>query len=191
MGCSGGVWTECSWCCLDFLPTFCHSLLALAALVFIGLGVYIKPSGEKYAVVLEGLFSGILPSMLIAVGTLLFFVHAVGPKLSAYCLCREQREDIRMVLQSYTVGLFLGLVMYVTMATVVLCIQQSTQLENAFQKGVTQAMKRYKDMHHVKGKEGLDTLQIKYGCCGSESHFYEERFTIPWINNRCINGTRR
>ncbi len=183
MGWCDVVLTESSRRRLAVVLALWHSMLALTALAFIGLGVYIKLSVENYAIILEGHYGGTLPNMLIAVGFLLFIVHAAGVKLSVYCLSWQQRADIHMALLPYGVLLFVA--MWVTMATFALSFQHRTHLEDSFEKGLSQAMRRYNDMHSVSVKQQIDTLQMGYGCCGSES--YEEWLTIPWINTHHVN----
>lgn len=152
-------------------------VLAILGIILIFLAIFVKVKIENHMILFHDYSTGTLPHFLISVGVLMFVLHGIGAVISFDSGRIETREKYQSMMVLYLVLIFV--LSWVVLAGGALCFAHKSKIESALHNGFVASMKRYKLEPDLK--EAIDTLQLQFRCCGSQS--YEEWLDVSWVHD--------
>ncbi|XP_033736300.1 peripherin-2-like [Pecten maximus] len=162
-----------------------HMICVVPSLIVLAAGAYIQVAIQEQISLIEGFDGNVLPAFMIIFG---FF----GALISLFSgkVCWTNREySKRFDWSKYLFPLVIVhiIVAFVVFVSAIMCFVQISMLESSFEKGISTAMRSYKD-DRAKKRE-LDTLQISYRCCGVSS--YTDWFHVSWVHEEYISEAKK
>jgi hypothetical protein len=157
------------------------SILSLAGLALIGIGIYIQIHISNELILLKSYNSGLFPHFIGGVGTIMFLLNGAAVKCAYACGDADTCEQFRLFLAPLVFSTFLFI--WVILAAGIFTISHKNDVEVALYDGLLDSMKRYKINLAIKAT--IDRMQMRSQCCGSGS--YQDWFRVDWINTDYLN----
>ncbi|OWF38628.1 peripherin-2-like [Mizuhopecten yessoensis] len=163
------------------LNTFC----VLPSLIVLSVGAYIQVAIQEQISMIEGFNGDVLPAFMIIFGFFGAVICLFGGKVCwTNQQCSKRMDWSKYLFPLVIVELILAIFFFVS---AIMCFIQISMLDSSFEKGLSSAMRSYKN-DRVKKIE-LDNLQISYKCCGVRS--YTDWFHVSWIHEEYISEEKK
>ena len=158
--------------CLGFVHWACilPSVLCLILALFIQIAIEDKIS------FIEDYNGAVLPGILVFTGFYGFVVHVISGKVIYTCRIVEKRDKWGSYLRPVVIATLI--VFLVEFTAGIMCFIHIGALEDGFDSGIKKAIAAYKD--DATTKEQVDTLQMEYRCCGSNS--FHDWLSVSWVH---------
>lgn len=156
-------------------------ILATFGISITVVALYIKGHIESKMIVMDRYDPGVVPHLLMAIGSLMFILNGIGAKVAYDCGYEETRGRFSNLLVFFEVILFCFI--WIIFSGGIICFSHRGIIEDSLQSGLSSVMRQYKS--NPKLKTTMDRLQMEYRCCGSQS--YRDWFLTSWIGEEWIN----
>ncbi|XP_019873518.1 tetraspanin-7 [Aethina tumida] len=155
--------TVAAMACMKSLLMVFNFVFWISGIAILAIGIWMEIELYKY-MEMSTEFSGTAPYVLIGTGSLIIVIGSFA------CCCTVKGQPVLL----YVYGAFLAIVFVLELGAGVSIFAYRTKLTEGFDKGLTQAMIKYRnDSGHLA--EDFDLMQKTLHCCGNHN-------SNDWLN---------
>jgi len=148
--------TVAAMACMKSLLMIFNFVFWISGIAILAIGIWMEVELYKY-MEMSTEFSGTAPYVLIGTGALIILIGSLA------CCCTVKGQPVLL----YVYGAFLAIVFVLELGAGISIFAYRTKLTDGFDKGLSQAMSKYRDANDTHLAADFDLIQETLHCCGN------------------------